>query len=89
MLHTKSWHSTVVSLRPAAPVNRSTANLCSRCNGAGPEARPPNVLRMEPSGRTALVSNGRTVPARGTCVATKGFDEITHNFGDLTHQSTN
>ena len=50
-LHTISWHSMDVSLRPAAALNVRTRNLKSSSSGSGPEARPPNVLRGVPAGR--------------------------------------
>ena len=58
-----SWHSIGNSLRPAAPLNLSITNWNSSSRGAGPEARPPNVLSLSPAGRTSEVSHWGTCPA--------------------------
>ena len=45
-----------LSLRPAAPRKTSTVNLNRSSRGSGPDALPPNVLSVEPAGRTPLTS---------------------------------
>ena len=57
ILHTMSWHSMEVSLRPAARRKLSTVKRNSSSNGAGPLARPPKVFSLAPAGRTLLRSH--------------------------------
>ena len=51
------------SLRPCASLNLATTKLNSSIKGAGPEARPPNVLSLAPAGRTFDISHVGISPA--------------------------
>jgi hypothetical protein len=57
-----SWHSIEVNLRPAALLNDATVKLNRDPNGSGPDALPPNVLRVAPAGRILDKSQQGTCP---------------------------
>src|SRR5208282_3818555 len=61
-LHIKSWHSMLVSFLPVAARNVATVNLNRSSSGAGPEERPPKVLRGAPAGRSWERSQEGTIP---------------------------
>ena len=56
ILHIKSCASSGVNFRPADCLTIATENLNRRSNGSGPDARPPNVFKRAPAGRTPDIS---------------------------------
>ena len=63
ILHIRSWHSSVCKRRPFAFLNMLTAKLNKSTNGSGPDARPPNVFKRAPAGRTLDTSHFGISPA--------------------------
>ena len=63
ILHIRLWHSYDDSLRPFATLKVSIVKLNKSTSGAGPLARPPNVFRRAPAGRTLLTSQVGISPA--------------------------
>ena len=51
-----SWHSRLDNFLPLAFSNVIIINLNRLSNGAGPEARPPNIFKTAPAGLTLLKS---------------------------------
>ena len=73
-LHTTSWHSMDVSLRPSALRKTSTQKWNKSSNGCAPDARPPNVSSLAPAGRTPDISHLGILPAYSIAISSRNAD---------------